>query len=97
MTEVRIDTAGKIILPKALREAANLPAGSYAEAIPTEEGLLLVPKGRPPKRNPFLEFVARERAKMRPEEFMTKEEVLEACDRALEGLIAEDDEARRGG
>jgi AbrB family looped-hinge helix DNA binding protein len=44
--EVTIDKAGRVVVPKSLRDRYNLPAGTVLEVVPRKDGLLLrVPTG----------------------------------------------------
>jgi AbrB family looped-hinge helix DNA binding protein len=45
---VSIDRAGRIVLPKKLRDQLRLRAGSELEIVPTENGLELKPVGMEP-------------------------------------------------
>jgi AbrB family looped-hinge helix DNA binding protein len=45
---VSIDKAGRIVLPKKLRDQFRLRAGSELEIVPTEKGLELKPVGMEP-------------------------------------------------
>lgn len=84
--EVKVDTSGKIVLPKALREAAHLGPGTVAEARVVTEGLLLVPKGRPKRQDTFLGYLEEFRAHDKGRK-LSKEQVLDACESALEDLV----------
>lgn len=87
MTEVKVDSSGKVILPKALREASGLSAGTVADAVVTPEGLMLRAKGRSKREDTFLGYVLEARSRDRGRK-LTREQVLEACENALEGLEA---------
>ena len=45
---LRIDKAGRIVVPKPVRERLGLQPGSDLEMVETNEGLFLKPEGRRP-------------------------------------------------
>lgn len=82
-----MDPSGKVTLPKALREASGLFPGTIAEVSFTPDGVILRPRGRAAREDTFLGHVAETR-KRDTKRKLTREQVLEACENALEGLEA---------
>ena len=82
--EQTIDKSGRLVLPKALREAVGLTPGTIAEIRVVESGLLVTRKGVRAGKRAFLDGIdaLRKRHRVR----LSKQEILELGERALEDL-----------
>ncbi len=82
--EQMVDETGRIVLPKPVRTAVGLLPGTVAEIRVVEGGVLITPKRRGGRTKEFLRHAAELRQRHRVR--LSKEEILDLCDRALEDL-----------
>ena len=79
-----IDRFGRVIIPKEVRDAAGLRPGTPVEIRFVEGAVVIRPVRNGKRRNPFLEGIEERRRGYAVR--LTKEELLELCDKALEEL-----------
>jgi AbrB family looped-hinge helix DNA binding protein len=81
---VAVDRFGRIVIPKELREAAGLRPGTPVQISFVEGAVVIRPVSGARRRNAFLEGVEERRRGYGVK--LTKEELIDLCDRALEDL-----------
>lgn len=80
-SETVVVGGGRIIIPKAIREAAGLKPGVEVTLRTTEEGVLIVPRKKKWKPSSFLEYAM---SKDRPTVHLTLEEIIRYGDETWE-------------
>jgi AbrB family looped-hinge helix DNA binding protein len=81
-SETVVVGGGRIVLPKAIRDATGLKPGVEVTLRTTEEGVLVIPRKKRWKPSPFLEYVM---SKDRPTVHLTLEEILRYGDEVWGG------------
>ncbi|MEM3086382.1 MAG: AbrB/MazE/SpoVT family DNA-binding domain-containing protein [Halobacteria archaeon] len=91
-SETVVVGGGRIVLPKAIREATGLKPGVEVTLRTTKEGVLVIPRKKRWRPSPFLEYAL---SKDRPAINLTLEEIVRLGDETWEPGIRETGSVRK--